>query len=101
MAWIQFWQVTALIAVVAVIVRVAARRRPHLAHVLWLVVLAKCLTPPVMASSGGIFCWMQPPRSSAAALKTGPAELASIENDSKTGTARIALLADSFKLRND
>lgn len=65
-AWTQAWQLAALIAVVAVIVRVAAKRRPHLAHVLWLVVLAKCVTPPVMTSPGGIFCWLQAQRAPAA-----------------------------------
>jgi beta-lactamase regulating signal transducer with metallopeptidase domain/S1-C subfamily serine protease len=56
----QFWQLTALIVAVALSVRLTARRRPHLAHVLWLVVLAKCLTPPLLASPGGIFCRWQP-----------------------------------------
>lgn len=55
----QVWQVTALIAIVTVINRWLSRQRPHLAHVLWLVVLAKCLTPPFWSSSGGIFCWLQ------------------------------------------
>jgi beta-lactamase regulating signal transducer with metallopeptidase domain len=27
--------------------------------VLWLVVLAKCVTPPIVSSPWGIFCWMQ------------------------------------------
>jgi beta-lactamase regulating signal transducer with metallopeptidase domain len=56
----QFWQVTALIVIVAVVNRWLSRKRPHLAHVLWLVVLAKCLTPPLWSSTGGVFCWLQP-----------------------------------------
>ncbi len=55
--WAQIWQLTVLIPAVALAVRVLARRRPHLAHVLWLVVLAKCLTPPVWCCPAGIFCW--------------------------------------------
>ena len=55
----QAWQLAALIVVVATAVRVLARRRPHLAHVLWLVVLAKCLTPPIIASPAGIFSRLQ------------------------------------------
>ncbi|MBI1315000.1 hypothetical protein GC176_27225 [bacterium] len=62
LAVVQLWQVTLLIVIVAVANRWLSRRRPHLAHVLWLVVLAKCLTPPLWSSTGGIFCWLQPER---------------------------------------
>ncbi len=58
-AWAQLWQVTLLIAAVALLARLFARNRPHLAHVLWLVVLLKCVTPPFWSSPSGIFCWMQ------------------------------------------
>lgn len=58
-AWAQAWQVTTLIVVVAVLTRFLARNRPHLAHALWLVVLLKCVTPPVWSSTSGVFCWMQ------------------------------------------
>ena len=43
----QAWQVTLLIVLVAAINRWAGKSRPHLAHALWLVVLVKCVTPPV------------------------------------------------------
>ncbi len=59
LAWTQAWQVTVLIVAVAVMTRLVARNRPHLAHVLWLVVLVKCVTPPVFCSTSGVFCWMQ------------------------------------------
>lgn len=59
-AMAQLWQVTLLILVVAVLSRWLSRRRPHLSHLLWLVVLIKCVTPPVWASPGGVFCWLQP-----------------------------------------
>ncbi|MBN1910951.1 MAG: hypothetical protein JW818_14490 [Pirellulales bacterium] len=59
-AWTQAWQVTLLILFVAVLVRLIARRRPHLAHVLWLVVLIKCVMPPLVSSPSGVFCWLQP-----------------------------------------
>ena len=58
-AWAQAWQVTAVALAVALLVRLAARNRPHLAHVLWLVVLAKCLTPPVWSSPTSMFSWLQ------------------------------------------
>ena len=56
----QVWQVTLLIVVVAAINRWITHRRPHLSHLLWLVVLLKCVTPPLWASSGGVFCWLRP-----------------------------------------
>lgn len=58
-AWAQAWQLTALIVIVAIVVRCFAKHRPHLAYVLWLVVLAKCLTPPMIASPAGIFSRLQ------------------------------------------
>ncbi len=42
----QLWQVTVLAIAVGVIVRLAARRRPHLAYLLWMLVVVKCVTPP-------------------------------------------------------
>lgn len=57
--WAQCWQVTALIVVVWVTTRLLARSRPHLACALWLVVLFKCVTPPIWSSPSGIFCWVQ------------------------------------------
>jgi hypothetical protein len=38
LAWAQTWQLSSLIVVVAAVSRLIGRRRPHLAHVLWLVV---------------------------------------------------------------
>jgi len=59
LAWTQIWQVTLLAVVVAFLVRLACRRRPHLAYVLWLVVLVKCLTPPLWSSPTSVFSWAQ------------------------------------------
>ena len=56
----QLWQVTLLILVIGVLSRWLSPRRPHLSHLLWLVVLIKCVTPPIWTSSGGVFCWLQP-----------------------------------------
>lgn len=60
LAWNQLWQVTLLIVVVAILVRLFARNRPQLAHLLWMLVLLKCLTPPLWSSQFGLFSWMQP-----------------------------------------
>jgi hypothetical protein len=59
-ALVQLWQVTLLILVVAAVNRWFGQRRPHLSHLLWMVVLIKCVTPPLWASPGGVFCWLQP-----------------------------------------
>ena len=58
-AWSQLWQVTVLMLVVALATRLFAKNRAHLAHLLWLVVLIKCLTPPICASPGGVFSRME------------------------------------------
>lgn len=60
LAWAQIWQVTLLVLLVWALVRAFGRNRPHLASVLWLVVLIKCVTPPIVSSRAGVFCWLQP-----------------------------------------
>jgi beta-lactamase regulating signal transducer with metallopeptidase domain len=58
-AWRQCWQVTLLIAIAWLVVKIAGHNRPHFASVLWLLVLLKCVTPPIWSSPSGIFCWLQ------------------------------------------
>ncbi|HUT88588.1 MAG TPA: M56 family metallopeptidase [Thermoguttaceae bacterium] len=87
-AWMQLWQVTLLIAVVALVARLAARNRPHLAHALWLVVLAKCITPPVWSSPSGVFCWMLAGEPAASAHDGR--EASSPANDRRRDLARLA-----------
>ena len=53
------WQIALLFLIVWMVCRTAARNRPHLAHLLWLVVVLKCLTPPLWSSHLGVFCWLQ------------------------------------------
>ncbi len=55
----QIWQIAALAIVVAVVVKLAARNRPHLAHALWVLVLIKCVTPPLWGHSLGVFSVLQ------------------------------------------
>jgi bla regulator protein blaR1 len=59
LAWSQLWQVTALAVVVGIVTRPVCRRRPHLAYALWMLVLLKCLTPPLWSSPTGLFSWAQ------------------------------------------
>ncbi len=59
MAGTQTWQLALLVLVVWIIVRGFARNRPYLAHLLWLIVLIKCVSPPVWSTPAGLFCWLQ------------------------------------------
>ena len=85
-AWTQAWQVTVLILVVVVVTRLSARNRPHLAYVLWLVVLIKCVTPPFWSSPSGLFCWFQPQRFDSA-VGAGPRE---VSVDGRVANAQVA-----------
>jgi beta-lactamase regulating signal transducer with metallopeptidase domain len=71
----QVWQVTVVAAIAAVVVACGCRRRPRLAYLLGLVVLAKCWMPPIWSSRFGVFCW--PPRFTEASLSTEPANVQS------------------------
>jgi beta-lactamase regulating signal transducer with metallopeptidase domain len=77
LAWMQLWQVTLLAVAVAVGVRLFARRRPHAAYVLWMLVIAKCLTPPLWASPFGLFSRIQTPTAAnrAAAMSAAPSDM--------------------------
>ncbi len=62
LAWLaisQVWQVAVAALIVAVVVRLWCRHRPHLAYLLWMLVLVKCLTPPIWSSPVGVFSWAQ------------------------------------------
>ncbi|HWB08647.1 MAG TPA: M56 family metallopeptidase, partial [Pirellulales bacterium] len=73
LAWRQTWQVTLLAAAIAALVTLCGRRRPHLAHALWLAMLVKCVTPPIWSSTLGLFCWLQPVESPLPAESSVPA----------------------------
>lgn len=59
LAWSQLVQVTLVAVAVGLVVRIACRRRPHLAYALWILVIIKSLTPPLWSSPTGVFSWMQ------------------------------------------
>jgi beta-lactamase regulating signal transducer with metallopeptidase domain len=65
----QTWQLAVLVACVLLVTRVIARDRPHLAYALWLVVLFKCVTPPLWSSPSGVFCWLQASPAAASAAE--------------------------------
>ena len=55
----QSWQMVALIIAVLLVTRTLTSNRVHLSYVLWLVVLLKCVTPPIWSSPTGIFSWAE------------------------------------------
>jgi beta-lactamase regulating signal transducer with metallopeptidase domain len=57
LAWAQIWQVTLLVIVVGLIAKLVSRRWPHVAWTLWVIVIVKCITPPIWYSPSGLFCW--------------------------------------------
>ncbi|HEV8069883.1 MAG TPA: M56 family metallopeptidase [Planctomycetaceae bacterium] len=62
LGWTQLWQVTLLAVAVYVATRIFGRHRPHVGYVLWMLVIVKCLTPPIWASPVGFFSLAQSPR---------------------------------------
>ena len=44
----QSWQIAALVAVIAAVTLVLKNRSAHVRYLLWLIVLAKCLVPPLV-----------------------------------------------------
>jgi beta-lactamase regulating signal transducer with metallopeptidase domain len=59
LAFTQIWQLTALVIIVFILTRLFGKSRPHLAYVLWLLVLIKAVTPPLWSSPSGVFSQMQ------------------------------------------
>ncbi len=58
-AWTQSWQLAVLILLAVVASKLFSDRWPHATFMLWLVVLLKCVTPPVISSPLGVFSWAQ------------------------------------------
>src|SRR5580704_1131618 len=61
--WTQFWQTSVVALAAGVIAWAFCRRKPHLAYLVWMVVIAKCLTPPLWSSPTGAFSWAMKTRS--------------------------------------
>lgn len=55
----QLWQVTLLIPIAIFLLRGVCRARSHLAYGVLLVVLVKCVTPPIFTSDVGVFPWAE------------------------------------------
>ena len=54
----QLWQVTILAVVVGWLTRTVLRNHPEWSYQLWLVVMVKCVTPPIWSSHCGVFSWL-------------------------------------------
>jgi len=60
-AWLLSWhvvQVTIVALVVWPLARAVSDKNAHVAHLLWALVLIKCVTPPVFAAPTSPFCWI-------------------------------------------
>lgn len=53
----QVLQISVLVLIVWAITRFVTQRHAHLSHLLWIVVLLKCVTPPIWSSHLGMFSW--------------------------------------------
>lgn len=54
----QSIQIAIAVAIIGLVTRLFAKNKPHLACALWLIVLIKCVTPPIWSSSISPFSWM-------------------------------------------
>jgi len=45
----QSWQIAVLVVVIAAVTLALKNRSAHIRYLLWLIVLAKCLVPPLLA----------------------------------------------------
>jgi len=90
LAWAQIWQVTLVALVVAVLVRLFCRRRAHLAYMLWMLVILKCLTPPIWSSPTGVFSW-----ATARAAASAPAEAAEQTAVSTRGPEEVPMMEEA------
>ena len=95
LAWAQFWQVTVLIVAVGFATHLVCRRRPHLAYVLWLLVILKCVTPPLWSSPAGVFSWASGVRRAAEALPVAPVGWVANPSYPEPGLSPTATLPDS------
>ena len=58
-AWSQICQISILIAVACLMQRHLLPNRPKWTNVVWIIVMLKCVTPPVVASPTSVFSWAQ------------------------------------------
>ena len=98
-AWAQLWQVTLTIVVVALGGRLACRRRPHLAYLLWMLVVVKALVPPLLTSPTGLFSWLSRVEAPVAAVTEPLKHQLSMKPESRPGLAAPPRVAASTRIR--
>ncbi len=85
----QTWQVAVLSGIVWLVVRYATRERSHVSHMLWTLVLIKCLTPPIWSSPVGLFSRWSP--TTALNQPSNPSRLSKEQSSSKLTTSAISI----------
>lgn len=85
------WQIAAMTLLVSGVAKFLGDRRARLVHALWLLVIVKCLTPPLWGHGLGVFSSVQ-----AFFSHTEPAHLAAPPASSPINTAAPAMSAAGF-----
>jgi len=99
LAWAQLWQVTVLVVAVGLAAHLFCRRRPHLAYVLWLLVIVKSLTPPLLSSPTGVFSWASGVRRAAEvplAVSPGAETLSTVQESPLAAAAAGGISSPSY-----
>ncbi|MEZ6071174.1 MAG: M56 family metallopeptidase [Pirellulales bacterium] len=78
-AWTHFWQVTVVAALALLVVRMFCRQRPYVAYALLMLVLVKCLVPPLWSSRTSVFSWLQTARVATTPVSVTPLDPTSYE----------------------
>jgi len=90
LGWTQLVQLTIVLAVIAIVIHFTGRRRPHLAYLLCLLGMVKCLTPPLVSSPAGLFSRMT-------AISNTTAQLVPTRNESVANDDRREPIATSTR----
>ncbi len=113
LAWVvsASWQIAILVAVVALIVRLARRVSPRIRYALWLLVLVKVFLPPSLTIGWGVGSWGLSPLWSKIQPATQPlwntetvstskeSSLSNLANDDPQSTAVVPAIKTSEHLR--
>ena len=89
-AMTQLWQVTVVILIAILLTRIFAKR-PHLTFTIWMIVVLKCITPPIISSPTGLFCWQSEAPHEVAMMEIGAANGVETENDKGTINGQIEI----------
>ncbi|KPL20864.1 MAG: hypothetical protein AMJ75_11090, partial [Phycisphaerae bacterium SM1_79] len=93
----QSWQIAVLVAVIAAVTLALKNRSAHVRYLLWLIVLAKCLVPPLL----DIRLPVLPPEKSAEPAPFSPAQIPMLifDADETTVPESPASVSDSIPTR--